>query len=66
MMSPWNSLNKISQENCMVKIDVNAIPQHDIKLMAMAVLDGATEFYKDPKNIAAFKEWQKKRNQKRA
>ncbi len=48
----------------MVKINVNAIPQHDIKLLSMTVLDDAIEFYKDPKNVAAFKEWQKKRKQK--
>ncbi len=50
----------------MIKIDVNSIPENEVKLLAMNLLDGAKKFYEKPENIAAFQKWQKQRNKMRA
>jgi len=47
----------------MIKIDTAVIPENEIRFLAMTLLDGAKKFYENPENVAAFKEWQKKRNQ---
>ncbi len=44
-----------------MKIYVEKIPQKEVRAMAIAVLDGAIEFYKNPENVRAFNEWLKKR-----
>lgn len=44
-----------------MKIDVEKIPQEEVRAMARAALEGAREFYKNPENIRAFNEWLEKR-----
>lgn len=48
----------------MVDIQVEKISEIDAKMLAMTFLDLALKFYQDPKNVAAFNEWQKKRRAK--
>ena len=49
-----------------MEFQTEKIHKIDAKLLSMTVIDGALKFYENPKNVAAFKKWQKERNQKRA
>ena len=46
--------------------DVKKIHEVESKILAVTVLGSARKFYENPENVAAFKKWQKERNQKRA
>lgn len=45
-----------------VKIHTEAIPKIETRLLCGTFLEAIKEFYKDPKNIAAFEEWKKGRS----
>ena len=42
-----------------VKIDTQAIPKVEVKLLCNTILEAVQAFYKDPQNVAAFEAWQK-------
>ncbi len=44
-----------------MKINVEKIPKEEVRLLSLAALKGAIEFYKDPENVRAFNEWLKNR-----
>lgn len=42
-----------------VKIDTEAMPKIEVKVLCSTILEAVEAFYKDPKNLAAFETWQK-------
>ena len=43
----------------LVKINTEAIPKVEVKLLCSTFLEAVLAFYKDPQNMAAFEAWQK-------
>ena len=48
----------------MVQININAIPESDINVMARSLITSITVFYEDPENMKKFQEWEKQQKQK--
>lgn len=44
-----------------IKLDLTLMDPMTKKLLASTILDAVIAFYKDPKNIRRFEEWQKER-----
>lgn len=42
-----------------VRIDTSLIPKIEMDLLSRHIIERAEEFYADPKNLAAFEEWEK-------
>lgn len=49
----------------MVQININAIPESDMNVMARGLLTTITAFYDDPDNMRRFQEWERKQEKKR-
>ena len=47
-----------------VRIRPETIPRIEAKILCSTILDSVIDFYKNPKNEAAFEEWMAKRNKK--
>ncbi|MCD7878331.1 MAG: hypothetical protein LUG16_00175 [Candidatus Gastranaerophilales bacterium] len=45
-----------------MKINTELIPETDIKMLSITLLESAKKFYNDPQNVKTFKEWQKQRS----
>lgn len=50
----------------MVRIDFTKIPEADLKIHSMTLLECAKRFYQNPKNVEAFEKWKKERSKLRA
>lgn len=48
----------------MINFDTTQISDIEARLLAKSLLDGYNQFYKDPENVKAFEEWQRKRSRK--
>lgn len=44
-----------------VKIDTSLIPKIEMDLLSKSILEYAEKFYADPKNQAAYEEWERTR-----
>ena len=53
--------NSKTKNNRSVKIDFKKIPEEEMRALASAVSEGASEFYKNPENVRTFNEWLEKR-----
>lgn len=47
-----------------VRIQPETIPRIEAKILSSTILESVIDFYKDPKNEAAFEEWMVQRNTK--
>ena len=48
----------------MIQININAIPESDINVMARGLLASITAFYEDPENMRRFQEWERQQEEK--
>ncbi|MDD7390035.1 MAG: hypothetical protein PUG60_10400 [Lachnospiraceae bacterium] len=48
----------------MVQININAIPEADMNVMARGLLASITAFYEDPENMRRFQEWERQQEEK--
>lgn len=49
----------------MVQININAIPESDMNVMARGLLTTITAFYNDSDNMRRFQEWERQQENKK-
>ena len=49
----------------MVNIDTSKIPESEVKLLAVGLIEAAKRFYSNPKNVLEFQEWKRRQQEQK-